>query len=86
MVLRFTLTLFQVWICPACGKQDDGSPMIGCDQCDDWYSMFNYKFSDFMSVVGDSANKRKGNVWSLLGGGREVFVKDHTSPFKLLHN
>ena len=60
--------------------------MIGCDQCDDWYSMFNYKFSDFMSVVGDSANKRKGNVWSLLGGGREVFVKDHTSPFKLLHN
>ena len=26
----------QVWICPACGKQDDGSPMIGCDQCDDW--------------------------------------------------
>jgi transcription initiation factor TFIID subunit 3 len=27
----------QVWICPACGKQDDGSPMIGCDGCDDWY-------------------------------------------------
>merc|ERR1711990_426228 len=27
----------KVWICPACGKQDDGSPMIGCDQCDDWY-------------------------------------------------
>ena len=26
----------KVWICPACGKQDDGSPMIGCDQCDDW--------------------------------------------------
>merc|ERR1739842_109229 len=27
----------KVWICPACGKQDDGSPMIGCDKCDDWY-------------------------------------------------
>ena len=27
----------QIWICPACGKQDDGSPMIGCDECDDWY-------------------------------------------------
>ena len=26
----------KVWICPACGKQDDGSPMIGCDKCDDW--------------------------------------------------
>merc|ERR1711936_491037 len=22
----------KVWICPACGKQDDGSPMIGGDQ------------------------------------------------------
>lgn len=27
----------KIWICPACGKQDDGSPMIGCDNCDDWY-------------------------------------------------
>ncbi|XP_072761932.1 uncharacterized protein Taf3 isoform X2 [Anoplolepis gracilipes] len=27
----------QVWICPACGNQDDGSPMIGCDDCDAWY-------------------------------------------------
>lgn len=27
----------QVWICPTCGRQDDGSPMIGCDKCDDWY-------------------------------------------------
>lgn len=27
----------QVWICPACGKVDDGSPMIGCDGCDNWY-------------------------------------------------
>ncbi|XP_023246704.1 transcription initiation factor TFIID subunit 3 [Copidosoma floridanum] len=26
-----------VWICPTCGKQDDGSPMIGCDDCDAWY-------------------------------------------------
>ncbi|XP_044740856.1 transcription initiation factor TFIID subunit 3 isoform X1 [Chrysoperla carnea] len=27
----------KVWICPACGGQDDGSPMIGCDDCDAWY-------------------------------------------------
>lgn len=27
----------QVWICPACKQQDDGSPMIGCDDCDAWY-------------------------------------------------
>lgn len=27
----------QVWICPACGSVDDGSPMIGCDGCDNWY-------------------------------------------------
>ena len=25
------------WICPACKQPDDGSPMIGCDVCDDWY-------------------------------------------------
>merc|ERR1711911_416068 len=27
----------EVWICPMCKRQDDGSPMIGCDSCDDWY-------------------------------------------------
>ncbi|XP_036317247.1 transcription initiation factor TFIID subunit 3 isoform X1 [Pipistrellus kuhlii] len=27
----------QIWICPGCNKPDDGSPMIGCDGCDDWY-------------------------------------------------
>ncbi|XP_037091325.1 transcription initiation factor TFIID subunit 3-like [Pollicipes pollicipes] len=27
----------RIWICPECGRQDDGSPMIGCDRCDDWY-------------------------------------------------
>ncbi|XP_037040276.1 transcription initiation factor TFIID subunit 3-like [Bradysia coprophila] len=26
----------QVWICPACGRVDDGTPMIGCDGCDAW--------------------------------------------------
>jgi len=25
------------WICPACKQPDDGSAMIGCDFCDDWY-------------------------------------------------
>ncbi|XP_062403377.1 transcription initiation factor TFIID subunit 3-like isoform X2 [Sardina pilchardus] len=27
----------KIWICPGCNKPDDGSPMIGCDDCDDWY-------------------------------------------------
>ncbi|KAF4521266.1 hypothetical protein B566_EDAN008469 [Ephemera danica] len=27
----------KIWICPACKGQDDGSPMIGCDDCDAWY-------------------------------------------------
>ncbi|XP_040269225.1 transcription initiation factor TFIID subunit 3 isoform X2 [Bufo bufo] len=27
----------QIWICPGCNKLDDGSPMVGCDGCDDWY-------------------------------------------------
>nr|XP_033814930.1 transcription initiation factor TFIID subunit 3 [Geotrypetes seraphini] len=27
----------KIWICPGCKKLDDGSPMIGCDDCDDWY-------------------------------------------------
>lgn len=28
----------KVWICPACGRPDNGSPMIGCDGgCDGWY-------------------------------------------------
>jgi len=26
-----------IWICPHCKMPDDGSPMIGCDECDDWY-------------------------------------------------
>ncbi|XP_053377058.1 zinc finger CCCH domain-containing protein 13-like isoform X3 [Mercenaria mercenaria] len=27
----------KIWICPACTMQDDGSAMIGCDICDEWY-------------------------------------------------
>ncbi|XP_006813742.1 uncharacterized protein LOC100372715 [Saccoglossus kowalevskii] len=27
----------KIWICPQCKLPDDGSPMIGCDTCDDWY-------------------------------------------------
>ncbi|KAM4828464.1 transcription initiation factor TFIID subunit 3 isoform 2-T2 [Thomomys bottae] len=27
----------KIWFCPGCNKPDDGSPMIGCDGCDDWY-------------------------------------------------
>lgn len=31
----------RIWICPACGKVDDGSAMIGCDGCDAWYHWYN---------------------------------------------
>lgn len=27
----------KIWICPACKLPDDGSPMIGCDNCEEWY-------------------------------------------------
>ena len=27
----------KIWICPGCKRADDGSPMIGCDDCDAWY-------------------------------------------------
>ncbi|XP_038067976.1 transcription initiation factor TFIID subunit 3-like [Patiria miniata] len=27
----------KIWICPTCKLPDDGSPMVGCDTCDDWY-------------------------------------------------
>ncbi|XP_008543476.1 transcription initiation factor TFIID subunit 3 [Microplitis demolitor] len=27
----------QIWICPACSREDNGTPMIGCDDCDAWY-------------------------------------------------
>lgn len=27
----------KVWICPGCHQPDDGSPMIGCDKCEEWY-------------------------------------------------
>ena len=27
----------KIWICPSCKLPDDGSPMIGCDICEEWY-------------------------------------------------
>ncbi|KAL5015496.1 hypothetical protein ScPMuIL_009766 [Solemya velum] len=27
----------RIWICPGCKLPDDGSAMIGCDSCDEWY-------------------------------------------------
>lgn len=27
----------KIWICPTCKKQDDGSPMICCDNCQEWF-------------------------------------------------
>ncbi|CAG2105073.1 unnamed protein product [Medioppia subpectinata] len=43
IVIRETITVDtgegngKVWICPECKRPDDGSPMIGCDTCDEWY-------------------------------------------------
>merc|ERR1712025_594679 len=44
----------KIWICPACGKQDDGSPMIGCDRCDDWYHWL---------CVGSNAEPSENQDW-----------------------
>lgn len=27
----------KIWICPTCNKPDDGSPMICCDKCEQWF-------------------------------------------------
>lgn len=27
----------KIYYCPECGKEDDGTPMIGCDNCDNWF-------------------------------------------------
>lgn len=27
----------KIWYCPSCMLPDDGSPMVGCDKCDEWY-------------------------------------------------
>lgn len=40
----------QVWICPTCGKQDDGSPMIGCDGCDAWYHWYVKSILSFINI------------------------------------
>eukprot|EP00116_Pleurobrachia_bachei_P000785 sb/3461047/ len=29
--------VIKIWYCPACQLPDDGSPMVGCDTCDEWY-------------------------------------------------
>ena len=51
----------KIWICPACGRQDDGTPMIGCDECDDWYHWYdlklifkNHYFKKFISILSFS--------------------------------
>lgn len=51
----------EVWICPRCNKPDTGSPMIGCDECDDWYhwmvrSTVHYMFVTFLNHFNCSAS------------------------------
>lgn len=52
----------RVWICPACGKVDDGSPMIGCDGCDAWYHWYVLK----LKVILENKDK-KGKAMVLKG-------------------
>lgn len=40
----------KVWICPDCSLPDDGSPMIGCDDCDEWY---HYKCAGILHEPGE---------------------------------
>lgn len=51
-----------MWICPACGKVDDGSPMIGCDGCDAWYHWYVHcvQFIDILIYKSIS-----GYAWEL---------------------
>ena len=51
----------QIWICPQCKKPDDGSPMIGCDECDDWYHwvcVFKYRDSPVSAVSISAVSKQ----------------------------
>nr|CAD7572217.1 unnamed protein product [Timema californicum] len=45
----------KVWICPACGGKDDGSPMIGCDHCDAWYHWFYSRHAVLSRLFGTSS-------------------------------
>lgn len=42
----------KIWICPACSGADDGSPMIGCDECDDWYHWYVKDLFVHLYIVG----------------------------------
>lgn len=35
-ILRQDYDPDRAYFCPVCHKQDDGSPMVGCDGCDEW--------------------------------------------------
>lgn len=41
----------RIWICPACGKVDDGSAMIGCDGCDAWYHWYLLSYSQTYTII-----------------------------------
>ena len=56
----------KVWICPACDEQDDGSPMIGCDQCDGWYFTFN----DLIQFRGGCKQKKRKSMVFRAGGSK----------------
>jgi len=41
----------RIWICPACGKVDDGSAMIGCDGCDAWYHWYDNTEPNLLNLL-----------------------------------
>lgn len=58
----------EVWICPACGRVDDGTPMIGCDGCDAWYHWI---------CVGIKDPPNKSDDWFC----RVCILKNREEPF-----
>lgn len=40
----------KIWYCPSCMLPDDGSPMVGCDKCDEWYHWWDIKSYIFPAV------------------------------------
>lgn len=61
----------KVWICPSCRKPDDGSPMIGCDECDDWYHW---------SCLGESACVQLCCWWQFCDGWLLVIAGIKSAP------
>ncbi|KAL0868776.1 hypothetical protein ABMA27_008210 [Loxostege sticticalis] len=62
----------KIWVCPACGRPDNGSPMIGCDGCDGWYHWVCVGITEEPGATEDwfcKACLAKRAAMALAGGG-----------------